>query len=89
MWGGPPVRLDIYSIFLFIRGKRGGHARFWYRIGTDDPTKMTINDYGEERVCVRHEPRIPLGSDYLSRDNVKDTPGEGVCEARASHSLRH
>ena len=44
---------------------------FWYRIGTDDPTRTTINDDGRgECVCARHEPRIPLGSDYLSRDNV-------------------
>ena len=30
--------------FPFLRGWRGGHARFWYRIGTDDPTRTTIND---------------------------------------------
>ena len=39
--------------FPFLRGQRGGHARYWYRIGTDDPTRTTINDDGEERVCVR------------------------------------
>ena len=54
----------------FLKGWRGGHARFWYRIGTDNSTRTTINDHGEESVSARHEPRIPLGSDYLSRDNV-------------------
>ena len=62
MCGGPPVRLDIYSI--------SGHARFWYRIGTDGRTRMTINDDIEESVCAGHEPRIPLGSDHLSRGST-------------------
>ena len=39
--------------FPFLWGQRGVHARFWYRIGTDDLTRTTINDDGEERVCVR------------------------------------
>ena len=48
MRGGFPVRLDTYSISL-LRGYRGGHARFWYRIGTDNPTKTTTND-GDDSV---------------------------------------
>ena len=37
------------TAFPFLRGQGGGHVRFCYMIGTDDPTRPTINDDGKEK----------------------------------------
>ena len=67
MWGGAPVRHYLYGRRLFLKMVA---CRTRQVLVQDRYHEMTINDDGEEGMCARRGPCIPICSDYLSRDNV-------------------